>query len=230
MNEQEFWDLVDSIGWGTKTTDNDVVRKRLLNELTPEQMEQMREHFSEFQGQLYELAEEIDIENVSDDGLSDLTAHIVGLGKAEFERHVNSPKEIQVRANLREYTESFSYCIPSPDDLVWLDVASYQKRAAQERKLYETIMCDDPHLEDIQGDLNTICMALEIMEGGEWQAFLTYEKKVKKALDNIKRHFESMDKDMAALGYVPSCDMSNNVRNPWGVLNLFGDVKTYLLN
>jgi hypothetical protein len=225
MNEQEFWDLVHSIGWGTKTTDCNEVSKKLLRELSTAQMEGMRERFSICRGELIELVEPT-IENVSDDGLCDLTAHIVGLGREEYEFCLNNPSAIQDRANSGDYVESFSYCIPHPDDLQCLDVEHYRKWAIAERKVFSPV--DDPHLEDIQGDLQTICEALEVMEDGDWQHFLTHEKTVKKALDNLKKHFESLDESMAALGYLPNPDMSNNIRNPNGVLNLFHDIKNYL--
>jgi hypothetical protein len=227
MNEQEFWALVEDIGWGTKTTDFNTVQKRLLKELTPEQMEAASDHFRTFKMQLYDVAEE-DIQHVSDDGLSDLLSHIVGLGKEEFEACLKDFNRIQARACNRLYTESFSYCLPDPEDLSQLEVSHYQKRAANELRIFQRGQTDDPHMEDIQDDLDKVCDALEVMKDGDWQGFLTYEKKVRKALERVKKHFDDLDKYMATIGYVPNRDMSNNIRNEWGVLNLFTDVKNYL--
>ena len=226
MSEYEFWGLVDSIGWGTKTTDCSAVKKHLLHTLTPEKMTGMRDWFAGLRGNLYDVVEQNDIEGVSDDGLSDLLAHIVGLGSSAYIAHLHSFDKIQERATKRDYTESFSYCIPDPDELECLEVSTYQDWANRAMKIYA--LSDDPELEDIRCHLVTICEALETLKAGNWKLFLEYELASKKALTAIEKFFEEMDKDMARLGYVRSCDMSDSIRNPHFVLNLFHDVKEYL--
>jgi hypothetical protein len=52
----------------------------------------------------------------SDDGFSDLLAHIVGLGKEEYCAVLENPKLAFDRANKHDYEESFAYCIPYEED------------------------------------------------------------------------------------------------------------------
>lgn len=52
---------------------------------------------------------------VSDDGLSDLVAHIIGLGRDEYEHSMEVYGHVVDRVRHRRYTESFSYAIPSAE-------------------------------------------------------------------------------------------------------------------
>jgi len=104
-----FWDLVDSIGWGT------------------------RDHFDQAQEYLIECLESWEDEDedrsfgVSDDGFQDLTAHIVGLGEAEYSKVCKDPRLAVTRASNRDYTESFRYALPQVDYVKTLPKTDLEK-------------------------------------------------------------------------------------------------------
>lgn len=110
----EFWAEVEKIGWVTKTENTDEVKARLLREWPKEKTVRMRAVFRALMARLYTTLG--GVSGVSDDGFSDLRAHIIGLGKVEYERVLYDPDLAQQRANKNAYTESFSYCLPYETD------------------------------------------------------------------------------------------------------------------
>ena len=112
-----FWEAVAEIGWGTKTTDYKVVEKAILKNWDNEFISSFQSHLGEFQGQLCEEVESFENRNgvscdCGDDGFSDLTNHVVGLGKEAFEAAMADPMLVVRRGQEYDYAESFSYCIP----------------------------------------------------------------------------------------------------------------------
>lgn len=117
----KFWKLVDEIGWGTKTVDYNNVRAGLIKKLTASQSKELTSTFNELSTTLTKAIETWEKAHgerlpVSDDGFSDLRAHIIGLGKTVYEAVLKDPELAMRRANERQYKESFSYCLPFPDD------------------------------------------------------------------------------------------------------------------
>ena len=53
---------------------------------------------------------------VGDDSYEDLRAHIIGMGRKEFQKVMRNPELAYDRAVDGKYTESFSYAIPSRSD------------------------------------------------------------------------------------------------------------------
>ncbi len=112
-----FWEAVAEIGWGTKTTNYKVVEKAILKNWDNEFIRSFDGHLGEFRGQLCEKVESFENRNgvscgCGDDGFSDLTNHVVGLGKEAFEAAMADPMLVVRRGQKYDYTESFSYCIP----------------------------------------------------------------------------------------------------------------------
>lgn len=114
-DEDTFWDCVNEIGWPGR--DSTEVKRDLLKAWTPEFSESFRSIFSEKSRVVgaslnaYESDGDPDYW-IGDDGFSDLTAHVVGLGKEVFEREASNPELIAERASKCKYKESFAYCIP----------------------------------------------------------------------------------------------------------------------
>lgn len=125
----EFWDEVAKIGW-SKKADIKAIEKKLLKSWAPEKAERMREVFDEMHGQLYEVLDQ-KVEGVGDDGFNDLLAHIVGMGKEEFERNLADPTLAQKRADADDYEESFAYVLPHEDTYECLKPATYVKQAKE---------------------------------------------------------------------------------------------------
>lgn len=115
---KDFWKFVDSIGWGTKTTDSSAVRSALCTLYTPQEIDALDAFRSKATGKLHKVVEAWEQAtgkscDLGDDGFGDLLNHIVGLGRREFTRVMNNPQLAAKRAHKYDFTESFSYCFLS---------------------------------------------------------------------------------------------------------------------
>lgn len=105
----DMWDIVDQIGWGTKTTDYKFISRMLLRMSGAKRNEFetfVRSKYDELSKKLYDI-----VDGPSDDGFSDLCWHIVGLGKIEFDNCMRNPLSAQERYDTDQYEESFAYCL-----------------------------------------------------------------------------------------------------------------------
>lgn len=127
MTKKEFWNIVEKLGWGTKTTDYEAISDELSRTLTPDQIEEFRDLCYKFERALgdtwggLEGFCEICPGFISNDGYGDFLAHSVGLGKKEYEA-VLADTELAIRRfTSHDYVESFAYAIPWPDEeAAWL--------------------------------------------------------------------------------------------------------------
>jgi hypothetical protein len=123
--KKDYWFQVTLIGWGKYTTDYNQVSKDIREMLTENEVQQLRTFVVERQAELYDAIEKWEkshsrLDIGSDDGLNDVTAHIVGLGETEFKKCINDPTLIEKRYNapygsLTGYKESFLYCFHKPE-------------------------------------------------------------------------------------------------------------------
>lgn len=117
--EEQFWAEVARIGWQDENPDDFChdTEKALLLRWDDEFIKGAREWFQLFTGRLsgaidiYEKEHEVSCE-CSDDGFSDLTAHIVGLGRKEYEACMKDPMRAIKRGQEYRYEENFGYCLP----------------------------------------------------------------------------------------------------------------------
>lgn len=122
MTVDEFWAIVESVGWGSVDTDYKRGKQVLLQALpTLEAKDNYDSHMSHALGALNKAIEgwersECKELPVGDDSFGDLKAHIVGLGREEWEKVCADPSLAYKRACDYAYTESFSYCTPYRED------------------------------------------------------------------------------------------------------------------
>ena len=114
-----FWACVAEIGWPVR--DVNVVKARLLRAWTPEFGTEFRAVFEALTSAVHVVIEreEKNLDQktrdryyLSDDGLSDFSAHVVGMGQAVFEAEIFDSSKLFKRAVAGDYEESFSYVIP----------------------------------------------------------------------------------------------------------------------
>lgn len=121
----DFWAIIEEMGWGRKTTDSTALSEEWFEKLGKEEMDKVSNFVDARVGELqravhkYE-SEHGDLEVGSDDGFSDVTHHIVGMGKEEFDRCVANPKLVEKRYNAKYgtpegYRESFAYVFLEPE-------------------------------------------------------------------------------------------------------------------
>ena len=118
--EGVFWDCVAEIGWPVKSAT--LTKAAILRAWTPEFGTSFRKIMEEKVSQVYKVFQEYEKQDLSerqrgqyylsDDGISDFTNHVVGLGKTVFEEELADPIKLFERACNSDYQESFSYAVP----------------------------------------------------------------------------------------------------------------------
>ena len=108
MTVKDFWALTEDIGWGTKTTNYNQVRKYLRQHCNEAEIRRMNNIRADLVHALYEPC--FNKVTLGDDSYDDLLNHIVGLGKAEYKAVLADPELAAARANKDDFEESFSYC------------------------------------------------------------------------------------------------------------------------
>ena len=121
ISPSNFWGFIDQMGWGKKTTDYKKLKQHLMAKLTVEQASDFDTLFSKAKEQLGNAIEKWERKTgkslgVGDDSFDDLRSHIIGLGRKEFQQVLKDPELAYNRAQASDFTESFSYAIPSKYD------------------------------------------------------------------------------------------------------------------
>ncbi len=106
------WQIITELGWGTKSTDYKKLGAKLKT-LYPNKTEQVKTFVRAKQKMLMKKLDEFADKNgdkrtywkMGDDSFSDLTAHIVGLGKEKYSEVMKNP----LVAKTIKYEESFLY-------------------------------------------------------------------------------------------------------------------------
>lgn len=137
MNETEFWHIVEEILW--PQVHYGEAKYRFMRRYPPEVAEEFGEIFLRKKAELRKAGR---VEAVSD-GWDDTLAHIVGLGKAEYERNIADPALMYQREESLDYTESFAYCIPFRDDYKLLQDDGYEPYLRSIRKMIDRIETTD---------------------------------------------------------------------------------------
>ena len=104
--------MIAELGWGTKSTDYKKLGKK-LKMLHPDKTEQVKTFVHAKQKMLMKKLDEFADRNgdkrkywkMGDDSFSDLTAHIVGLGREKYYEVTKNP----IIAKTVKYKESFLY-------------------------------------------------------------------------------------------------------------------------
>lgn len=133
-DEDLFWEKVAEIGWGTKTTDYDQIKAKILRAWTPAFTASFRERKRELNDKLYKRLDPV-ITGVSDDGFMDLRDHIIGLGRETYEAVMKDPAVAQKIVDEHSYRESFSYALPYPPrkaSQTWEEFLEEEKRQAED--------------------------------------------------------------------------------------------------
>jgi len=190
MPLNDFWKLVAELNWGCKadgpgkTTNYKATKKTLMQKLDRAGVESFRNTFDGLRSPLYKALDKA-VEGTGDDGFGDLLAHIIGLGKEEYERNLANPKLAQTRVNESRYEESFSYCIPFDEDYEMLAPAHHVERAKHVIKEYEAGLKDERYA-PVHDAMRLIIDVFTPAAKGELNALLGTEGKLEVALKAIE--------------------------------------------
>lgn len=241
MSESEFWAITEPFGWGTKTTDFKPIKKALMARFSQAEAEELSLTFQTLKHKLmkvinrYERTTGDNVE-VSDDGFDDLTSHIIGLGRAEYEANLKNPELAANRARKRQYKESFAYCFPSEYDYTSLNVSKYVKWAQRIIDTYSTVLSagdfDIPWLPRMANDLKAvISMMRSFVQTQDVHAMLAHEAVARDAAENISKLLGRLNPDRMGGDPTREADLSGAIgtaQNEWLVKNFFTDLRDYL--
>jgi hypothetical protein len=232
MSESEFWKLTEPYGWGTKTKNYKPIKKDLMSKLSPDKADDLNQTFRALTGRLDKALSKV-VEGLGDDGYSDLLAHIVGMGKREYERNLKNPQLANERANKYDFAESFSYAIPHKEDYASLDVKRYTGWAQRIVDSYTMVLGADeddiPWKSKLQGDLKSVIKVMEdFIRTKDVHAFLKEEAEAKAAAERVERILSKLNLGMSIPDEGTLEDAAKSVSNKWFVWNLFTEVRDYM--
>jgi len=225
--ESTFWRIVDPIKWGTKTRDYNAVRQYLMKALTPQEAAGFATTFRKIKDKLdKKLSKEVS--GLGDDGYNDLLAHIIGMGKTEYEAVMKNPELGVDRADKHQFAESFAYAIPTERDYQFSDVKVQLGRAKRILDSYETVLKMDREevlwRDPIEAPLKRIVFILDkFLTDKDPIALLEQEAEAKQASEEI-------EKEMRRVMYTEKeskkfLEVFEDLSNKWIVWNFFADMR-----
>ena len=188
MTRDEFWAAIAEAGWGTKTTDHNVVKLQWMKQ-GKKWCNQLEKHFDAV---VLELEEKNSFGRGSDSS-NDCFNHVIGLGQKEFELNCKEHWRLDKRYEEGDYAESFTYCFPYETD--WTDytpkkMAEWAKRIIEEinqlrKKLKHWDL--EQKIASVMTWLNHLEENLEHAVNENWVDFMQTEVKSKKLLKAINK-------------------------------------------
>ena len=138
MTDEEFWTIVAELGW--PATGYDQAKLLFMQRYDVSVSTAFSREFRRRKGALTKAA---GVDWICD-SWDDVRAHVIGLGKDEYDKVIANPQLIIDRERNGEYVESFAYCIPFAEDYAKLTDDGYAEMLAQVRQLMSEIKATDP--------------------------------------------------------------------------------------
>lgn len=226
MSESEFWKIVEDAGWG-RSYKYDAIKKALMLKLKPKEADELNRMVGIMKGRLSKAVEDWERAtgehlDAYGDSWGDLLAHVVGLGKREYERNLRDPSLLKKRYHQGKYVESFDYAIPTSKDYDRLNLGKYVVWAQEALEAYEDAMLSKWY-RPIRSDLSKLVDILDLMADGKFGPFLERSKEADQLARSIAKYHQNLLRKTRGREILP------DVGNPWNVLNLLHDVENFLL-
>ena len=199
MEEARFWDLVELAKW---PCDYEKMKIKYLKILTAVECKAFRKTLSAAFSMLNGVYSGVDL-CVSDDNYSNLLNHIIGKGKEFYYKAINDTKIGIDLALTRNYTESFSYCVPYDDDYGELGrysmsaVINIAKSARKEIKYMRDLDKGSDYLQPIHKELSMLDQILAsflkksvLTDIARLEDLVSFKKHFEKACAKIDKFFE----------------------------------------
>ncbi len=213
MTEDDFWNLVADIGWGTKTTDFRAVKIKLMKRGL-DACKAIEARYYEVESRLYKAAEAAG-HDYCNDGWGDTVSHVIGLGKAEFERNVANPDLLVERQDKGDYEEKFSYGLPGEMDFDQYDRAKLDARRAEFAKDYTNSKGRFPEADEMIDEM------VAILTGD----FMAQADRLKVLATEIKDTCQALLARQMPHNACYVTDGGDVLMNEWCVRNLISDTK-----
>lgn len=113
-----MWKRIARMNWEA-SHDYDRIGREIFSKWTRSQIKTTKEFVGERVNELYAAMKRWEQDHRpmdigSNDGLSDVLYHVVGLGEQEFKKTMEDPTLLESRYNEGQYKESFAYCFQNP--------------------------------------------------------------------------------------------------------------------
>jgi hypothetical protein len=210
MTRDEFWAEVAAIGWGTEGTDHRAAKIAQLRK-GPIYCDGMREHFAAVDSALYAKTE-----MGGGDSADDCRRHIIGLGRAEYDKVMAKPHLAEKRYKSGDYTESFAYVIPHSSDYEDLKPERFTEWAKGDLAELE------PHVKpvaaidrELGGKLARLAEILALVASGDLEAGLELEPEAVSLVALIAKDWAALVKSVGG----------RLAWSEWSVLNMFSDLR-----
>jgi len=231
-----FWSTTEPLGWGTETTDYKVIEKRLLRELDRAQAVALRGTFHVLEGRLSKAIGPV-VEGLGDDSFSDLLAHVIGLGRGEYERVLANPQLAQARVDAYDFEESFAYALPFESSYESLKPAKYLRWARDIIEAYDAIFeADDSQLpaswvSEIKADVLAVGDALRAFRTSkDPKTLVAQEADLQAAAERVDAVLSRLNLGWQLPEEGTIEDRLRYASNKWSVWNLISDIRQYLLD
>jgi hypothetical protein len=238
MGDREFWKLTEPYGWGTKTTDSKVIKKSLMGKLSLDEAEALEDAFRALSSKLYKAlmayeAKSGDDFGLGDDGFGDLIAHIIGMGKKEYEAVLKNPDLAMQRAHKSAFKESFSYSLPSKHDYESLNISKYLEWAKRIISEYSQVLNasedDVPWKAKLEVPLKKVISVMEdFVREESVSALLEEEDETRKASEEADKILSKLRMGMSLPDEGTLEHALKQVSNKWFVWNMFTDVRDFM--
>jgi len=233
MGESDFWSLIEPYGWGTKSRNYKAIKKDLMGKLSPDEAEELGATYRKLSNKLYKVLDGV-VEGLGDDGFGDLIAHIIGMGRREYEAVLKDPELGAVRANAGDFGESFAYALPGKHDYESLNVGKYVVWAQKVVDAYGAVLKADeddiPWLPKMKKDLTLVLDAMaDFTKTKDFHALLDKDKDLRSASENIEKYLGKLS--MGGFSFPEEGSFEDSVRqaaNKWLVWNLLTDLRDFL--
>lgn len=219
---QEFWEMVDYVNWKEMINEKnfiDLCRDKLRNKYSLKKIlefgkmaRKLREYLKssienyslEKFGDKYAFPNNSNVLSVSDDGFWDLTAHIVGLGRADYYECLRNTENI---LNYPKYRENFEYIFNQMDYINETNKKIWDDRM-KEVEVTETVAVMDSNGNWIQ--------AVPLNNDPEYQEYGAICNVINNSIENFRFKRFNPDKGM--------CDKYTNIPlKLYDAVLLYGD-------
>ena len=205
MTRDDFWTLVKTIGWGTKTTDSQAVKVTLMRKGLAF-CEAYGAHVDALHCALEQAACDAGYDYCND-SWSDTLNHVIGLGRDEYKANLDDPYKLVGRDAARDYTESFGYCTPWKGDFETYSEEGLQTRSQAVAAAYRE---GKGKVEGLDADLDRLA---DLLEGDT----LSQETEVRA----LAEHIQQTAQKVGLWGW-------HVMTNKWAAWNLCSDLRTAL--
>jgi hypothetical protein len=205
MTEQEFWEIVGALRWQDDFGDDRIKSELMERFPTPESIAPFRSIYEKKVGALKSA-----IGDHCSDSFDDVTAHIVGLGREQYEAALADPNLARERWDVGNYEESFAYGVPHAEDYQKQNVSHYARWAQNMIDEYGAAV---PQIQRAA----VVVRAFTKLKDGDVQGFREMEAEAREAAQEVADFAEELRRQAET---VPG--------SPWGVFNAYTDVNQYV--